>query len=198
MLWKVSITSSWITKLFFIENFPLLYLSCVISHNSQIFLYLNGINPWIEHLDIFWNMWNLILWYEREGGSRCFGYYKSGAFIPGRSKQKFNMQSHFVIFLPVVREDTFYDEAASHALVCICYFFGNLWLLYLSSSFLYLCRILFNAKLIYNISNLNNCVNHHLFKANWISIALIQVSHPYVILFMLIIGFMCFGAYFLR
>ena len=32
---------------------PILYLSCMLSHNSHVLLYLNGLNTCIEHLYMF-------------------------------------------------------------------------------------------------------------------------------------------------
>ena len=46
--------------------------------------------------------------------------YKNGAFVIGQSEQKFKIQSHSVIFDPVIGEGKLYDYAASHALKCIC------------------------------------------------------------------------------
>ena len=95
-LWKKSITSSWRTKHFFAIILPFFSLSCVISHNSHILFFLNGLNLFIKHLDVFWNIWNLILW--RDSGkkrSSCYDYSKNGSFIIGKSEQQFKTQSRF-------------------------------------------------------------------------------------------------------
>ena len=47
------------SKKFFTIISPLFYLSCMLSHNSLVILCLNGLNPCIKHLDMFWNKWNL-------------------------------------------------------------------------------------------------------------------------------------------
>ena len=75
-------------------------------------LYLNDINPWIENLDIFWNIWNMILW--REPGNKrssCFDYSKSGAFIPGHSAQQFKINPNFGNFDPAIEEVIWYDDS---------------------------------------------------------------------------------------
>ena len=90
-------------KCFFTIMFPPLYFSCVKSHNSHMFLYLNGINPQIEHLNMFLNIWILIL--LREPGNKRssrFDDSKSDTFVPGKSAQHFKMQSHFGIFDPEI------------------------------------------------------------------------------------------------
>ena len=91
-------------------------------------LYLNGLKPWIENLDIFWNIWNLILW--REAGKKklsCSDDSKYGALILWKPEQQFKIQSHFGIFYPVIGEVKWYDYAVSHAYKCICELFGNIW-----------------------------------------------------------------------
>ena len=50
---------------------------------------------------------------------------------------------------------------------------------------------------MYNWSNLENCDILHLLVSDWNNMALLHVSHPHVILFMLLIGFIYFGMYFL-
>ena len=50
----------------------------------------------------------------------------------------------------------------------------------------------------YTLINCFNCINHHLFKSDWSKMVLIQVSHPHIILFLFIVGFLCFGVYFIR
>ena len=61
-------------------DLTLLKLYGVLSHNPQVIIYLNGINPLIEHLDIWWKMWNLILVDEPEKWSRFLDGDKSDAF----------------------------------------------------------------------------------------------------------------------
>ena len=58
-------------------------------------------------------------------------------------------------------------------------------------------KSLSDAELIYNISGLSNCDILHLLRSDWSNMELIQVLHPYVILFLLLIGFIYFGVYFL-
>ena len=96
---KTDITSSWRTKYFFTVILSLLSLYCMLSHNSKMFLYLNGLNPCIKILDMFWNIGNFILWSE-EGNKRssCSDYSKYGSFILGQSEKQFKIQSHFRIF----------------------------------------------------------------------------------------------------
>ena len=120
---KKFIASSWRTKQFFTIILPFLSLSGMISHNPHILLCLNCLNPCIRHLDVFWNVWNLILW--RESGkklSSCSDYYKNWSFIIGQSEQQFKIQFHFGIFDPVIGEEQLYDAAASQALKCIFFF----------------------------------------------------------------------------
>ena len=71
----------------------------MLSHNSHVLLYLNGIDPCIECLDMFWNIWNLVLWREAVKKRSSFSdNYKYGAFILGQSEQQFKIHSHFGIF----------------------------------------------------------------------------------------------------
>ena len=50
-------------------------------------------------------MWNFILLRESENKwSSCFDDYKSGAFIPVHPAQHFNMQPHFGMLYPKIRE----------------------------------------------------------------------------------------------
>ena len=56
LLCKTSIPFSCRTNHFFTRLFPLLLLYYIISHNSLMFLYLNGINPCIRHLYTFCNI----------------------------------------------------------------------------------------------------------------------------------------------
>ena len=53
---KTSTNLSWRTEHLFTIFFPVFYFSFIISHNSHMFLYWNDINPWIEHLYMFWNI----------------------------------------------------------------------------------------------------------------------------------------------
>ena len=74
-------------------------------------LYLNDIYPWIKPSYIWRNMWNLILWKEPVNNcSSCFDDYKSGAFIPVHPAQHFNMQPHFGMLYPKIREGKWYDD----------------------------------------------------------------------------------------
>ena len=119
-LWKTSMTSSWRTKPLFPILFPLISLSCVKYHNLHTFLHLNGINPWIEYLDIFWYIWYSILSREqRNKWSSCFYYSKSGTVVLGQSSQHFKIQSHFENFDPVIedRNDTMKQH---HSLLDLC------------------------------------------------------------------------------
>ena len=62
-----------------------------------------------QTLDIFWNIWNLILW--RESGNKrssCSEDYNSSAFIPGKSEQKFKINPHIGIFDPVIEDGQWY------------------------------------------------------------------------------------------
>ena len=63
--------------------------------------------------------------------------------------------------------------------------------------FLDLSKSLFDAEIIYNLSSLDNCDILYLLRYDWSNMALIKVLHPHVILFMLLIGFIYFGMYFL-
>ena len=51
-----------------------------------MFLYLNGLNLGIEHLDMFWSICDLILW-KKLGKKQpsCSGGPKHGEFISGKS-----------------------------------------------------------------------------------------------------------------
>ena len=127
MSWNKSITSSWRTKHFFVVILPLFYLSCMLSHNSHVLLYLNGLNPCIKHLDVFWIIWGLMLWREAGNERSSFsGYYKYGAFVIVKSEQELKIKSHFGIFDPVIGEEQWYDDAASQALKYIYESFGIL------------------------------------------------------------------------
>ena len=80
---------------------------------------------------MFWDIRNLILW--TDAGKKLLRFpddYKNGAFIIGQSEQQFKIQSHFGIFYPLFGEKKWYDDAASHALKCICGSFGNIFFLY--------------------------------------------------------------------
>ena len=96
-----------------------------------MFSYSNGLNLCTEHLDMFWSIWNLILW--REAGNKrssCSDYSKHGAFIIGQSEQQFKIQSHFGIFDTIIGDGKWYGKAESQALKSICRLFENIWLLY--------------------------------------------------------------------
>ena len=105
----------------------LLYFSIIISHNSHLFLYLNGLNSCTKYLDIFWNIWNLTLLRQADKKqSICSDYSITGAFINGQSEQQFKIQCHFVIFYSKTGEGKGYDDAASQALKWIYEWFVNL------------------------------------------------------------------------
>ena len=118
-------------KTFLHHLFHILSLSGLSSHNSQIFLYLNGLNPCIEHLDMFWNKWNFILWRQLgKKKSSCYDDSKYGAFILGQSEQQLKIQFRFGIFDTVIGYGKLYDDVESHALKYICELFGNTWFFY--------------------------------------------------------------------
>ena len=75
---------------------PFLSFSSMSSHNSQVLLYLNGLNPCIKILDMFWNIGNFILWSE-EGNKRssCSDYSKYGSFILGKLEKKIRKKVPF-------------------------------------------------------------------------------------------------------
>ena len=137
-----------VNEIFFLHhNFPcLIFVLCfIVSHNSHMFLYLNGTNPCIEHLDMFWNLWNLILW--RESGKKipsCSDDSKSGALIPGQSEQHFKIQYHFIIFDPINGEVKGYNDASSQALQFMYTLFENIWFFYSMKYILYICKSLFD------------------------------------------------------
>ena len=84
----------------------------MLSHKSNVLLYLNDINTCIKHLDMFWNIWNFILWIEAgKKRSRCSYDSKYGALIPGKSGQQFKIQYHFGIFDTVIGEGQWYDDS---------------------------------------------------------------------------------------
>ena len=60
-------------------------------------------------------------------------------------------------------------------------------------SFLDIYKSLVDKEIIYNLSSLENYDYLHLLISDWIKIALIHVSHPHVILFILLVGFIYFG-----
>ena len=129
--------------------------------------------------------------FMREPGNKqpsCIDDSKYGEFIPGKSSQQFKIYSHFVGFDTAIGEWQWYDDTSSRDLRCMYKLFESIWLFYSMYNILDLCKILFNAALIYDPSSFSNPVNHNLFKSDWIEMALIQVFHPYVILFMLLIG----------
>ena len=128
-------------------------LGCTTSH---VFLYLNGLNPCNGHLDIFWNIWNLVLW--REAGNKrssCSDNSKFGALIPGQSEQQFKIQSHFLIFDELIVEIKLYDGAESKAVevltLCLIYEWSRIILGYLESKRELLWRWM------YNISSTQYC-----------------------------------------
>ena len=123
--------------------------------------------------------------------------YKYREFIFWQSEQQFKIQSHFVIFDPVIGEGKWYDDTASHAIKCICELCGNVWLLYSMKSLLDLCKIIVDEELIYNLSSLSDCDILNLLRSDWSYMSLIQVLHSHVILFLLLIGLIYFGMYFL-
>ena len=71
-----------------------------------MFLYLNGINPLIEHFYVFLCTWNFILCRElRNKPSSCLDDSKAGAFITGKSAQHFKIRTHFGSFDPEIGEE---------------------------------------------------------------------------------------------
>ena len=147
---------------------------------------------------MFWNIWNLVLWREAwKKLSSCSDCSKYGPFILGQSEQKFKIQSHFGIFDPVIGAGQWYDDTSSHALQFTCSLFGNFWFLYSTKSFLDICKSRVDTELIYNSLSLSNCDILYLLISGWINMALIKFLHPHVILFMLLIGLIYFGMYFL-
>ena len=60
-----------------------------------------------------------------------------------------------------------------------------------------LCKGLVDAEFIYNLSGLDNCDIIHLFRSDWLNMALIQVVYPHVLLFLLFVGLIYFSMYFL-
>ena len=167
MSWNKSITSSWRTKHFFVVILPLFYLSCMLSHNSHVLLYLNGLNPCIKHLDVFWIMWGLMLWREAGNERSSFsGYYKYGAFVIVKSEQELKIKSHFGIFDPVIGEGQLYYDTASLDLRCICKLFGNIVFLYTMKSILHLCKSLADTGLIYTLSSFSNFDHLHLLRSD--------------------------------
>ena len=69
--------------------------------------------------------------------------------------------------------------------------------LYSRKLFLDLSKSIVNAGLIYNLSSFTNCDILHLLRSDWSNMALMQVSHTHVILFLFLIGFIYFGMYFI-
>ena len=79
-------------------------LVCVRYDITQLIrtIISNFLNLCIKYLDMFWNIWNLILSTEaRKKQSSYSDDYKYGAFILGQSEEQFKLQSHFVTFDPV-------------------------------------------------------------------------------------------------
>ena len=64
-------------------------------------------------------------------------------------------------------------------------------------SFLDISNILVDAELIYYLSSLDKCGILHLLIFDWSNTSLIHVTHPHVILFLLLINFVYFGMYLL-
>ena len=79
----------------------------------------------------------------------------------------------------------------------ICESFGNISFLYSMKSFLGVSKNLVDAELIYNLSSLDHFDIFHSLISDWINMELMQVSHPDVILFLLLVVFIFFGVYFL-
>ena len=72
---------------------------------------LKILNPIIEHLDIFWNILNLILVHEPGKNALYFlDDSKSGNFIIGQSEQQLNTNSYFGIFDSVIGEGQWYCD----------------------------------------------------------------------------------------
>ena len=64
-------------------------------------------------------------------------------------------------------------------------------------SLLDLCKIWDDAELIYNLSDFSTCDILYLLRSDWINLEIIQFLHPPVILFLLLIGLIYFGMYFI-
>ena len=62
---------------------------------------------------------------------------------------------------------------------------------------LYFCRSLVDVALLYNLSSLSNYDNLHLLRYYWSNMALIHVSHPHVIFFLLLVCIIYVGIYYL-
>ena len=92
------------------------------------------------------------------------------------------------ILYPVIGQRQWYGDAASQAIKCICGLFGNILFLYSMKSILDLYLVLADAELIHNLSSVANCGHLILLISEWINLALIHVSNPHVVLFMLIFG----------
>ena len=117
-------------KLFFVRIFLLVSLSSIISHNSQICVYLYDINPWIEHLGIFCKSEFWFYYLKREKRSRSFEYSNSGALILLHWEQQFNLQSHFGFFVSVIGEVHWYYGLYLKDMICVCKLFVNILFLY--------------------------------------------------------------------
>ena len=104
-------------KIIFTWILPLFSLSFILLNKSHMFLYLNDIHIWIEHLYILWNMWKFISW--RETGK--WSIFFDGAFIPGHSVKQFNMHSHLGIcfILKLYKDDYVTTRNSRLWFVCV-------------------------------------------------------------------------------
>ena len=189
--WKTSITSLWRIKHLFIFVFSLFYLSCILSHNSHEFLYLNGINPCIECLDMYWNIWNLILWRKLgKKRSSCSDYSECWAFILWQSNNSSKYSPILEYLIPWVERDNnmwrVITGSQMHMWIIWIFFlvFNEINLIYVKS--------LVDAELLYILSGLANCDHLHLLISDWINMAFIHVLYPHVISFLFLVGFIIF------
>ena len=125
-------------KHFFVIIFPLFYLSCVVSHNSHVLLYLNSLNPRIKHLDMFWNIWNLIFGGKQKIHNQVVLMVLNKVHSSQDNK---NNISNTVTFWNILSRNfigKWYDDAVSQALKCMCELFVDVWFLYSMKLILYL------------------------------------------------------------
>ena len=134
------------------------------------------------------NIWNFVLW-RWPGNKRliCFDDSKYDALVPGHSEKRFNTNSHFRFYDPATGNGQWYDDAASQALRCMCVFLE-----------------IFDSCIWFNISWI--VVKYQLIPHRYttyqvlpIMLTAIYSNHIevtwywYVILFLLLIGFICLG-----
>ena len=91
-----------------------------------------------------------------------------------------------------------YDDAEFQAFIFTCELFGHILFLYSMKSILDLCKSLFDAEFIYNLSSLANFNNLYLLRYYWSNLSIIHVLSPHVMLFLLLIVFIFFRVLFKR